>query len=671
MLALKEAAARAALLRSEINEHNRRYYALDDPQIPDAEYDRLFNELLEIESAFPELQLADSPTRRVGTAPVEKFLPVVHGSPMLSLSNAFTPEDLANFDRRVREALELSTVEYCAEPKFDGLAVSLRFENGVFVQGATRGDGATGEDVTQNLRTVRSIPLKLRNSAPEVLDIRGEVIIFKEDFGRLNERQRGAGNKEFANPRNAAAGSLRQLDPKVTASRPLRFLAYGIGQAIPSNRFRKHSEILHWLDELGVPTSAEVKLATGADGLQSYYDDLQRRRDKLPYEIDGVVYKVNDIASQERLGFVARAPRFAIAHKFPAQEALTEVLAIDVQVGRTGALTPVARLKPVFVGGVTVTNATLHNDEELQRKDIWIGDTVVVRRAGDVIPEVVRSLPERRPQSARRFIPLTKCPICGSAVSRPDGEAVARCTGGAVCPAQRKQTLIHFASRRAMNIEGLGDKLIDQIVEAGLVKTAADIYTLSVDSLASLPRMGVKSAENVVESIVKSRRTTLARLIYSLGIRNVGEATAAELARYFGSLDALMTAGIEQLQDVPDIGPTVSESIRAFFNEKHNVEVIERLKESGVTWEETQGGQAESRGTLAGQTFVLTGTLPTLSRDEARVRIEACGGKVQSSVSRKTHWVVAGEDAGSKLEKANALGVRVINEVELLKLLNT
>jgi DNA ligase (NAD+) len=663
---LTDATARAAVLRAEIIEHNRRYYVLDDPQIPDAEYDRLFSELEAIEAEFPQLQSVDSPTQRVGAAPVEKFLPFEHGVPMLSLGNAFTEEDIANFDRRARENLGLSTIEYSAEPKYDGLAVNLRFERGVFVRGATRGDGSTGEDVTQNLRTIRSIPLRLAGSAPAILDVRGEVILFKDDFKLLNKRQKEAGDKEFVNPRNAAAGSLRQLDPRITASRPLRFLAYGLGQIDPPNQFHKHSDTLSWLKSLGIPVSTDARVVTGPEGLRAYYASLQFRRDSLAYEIDGVVYKINDVAMQERMGFVARAPRFAIAYKFPAQEALTEVLDSDVQVGRTGALTPVARLRPVFVGGVTVTNATLHNEEELRRKDIWIGDTVVVRRAGDVIPEVVRSLPEKRPGTAKPFTLPDRCPICGSPVSRLADEAVTRCTGGAICPAQRKQALMHFASRRAMNIEGLGEKLIDQIVDVGLVTTAADIYELNIQSLVDLPRMGEKSAKNVIDSILNSRGTTLARFIYALGIRNVGEATAAELARYFGNLEALMAADIVHLQEVPDIGPTVSESIRDYFADVRNRELIERLRAAGVSWEETITGSGQVRGPLAGQTFVLTGTLRTMTRDQARARIEQCGGKVLGSVSKKTNWVVAGEDAGSKLENARALGVGIIDENELL-----
>lgn len=667
---LTDATARAAVLRTQISEHNRRYYVLDDPTVPDAEYDRLFRELEGIEAEYPQLRTADSPTQRVGAAPLEKFLPYEHGVPMLSLGNAFTEEDIQNFDRRARENLGLSTIEYSAEPKFDGLAVNLRYEHGVFVRGATRGDGSTGEDVTLNLRTIRNIPLRLAGSAPEILDVRGEVILFKEDFELLNRRQRDAGSKEFVNPRNAAAGSLRQLDPRITATRPLRFLAYGIGQISQSNRFGKHSETIGWLKSLGIPVSAEARVVTGLEGLHSYFASLKQRRAALAYEIDGVVYKINDVDLQERVGYVARAPRFAIAYKFPAEEALTVVLDIDVQVGRTGALTPVARLSPVFVGGVTVTNATLHNEEELRRKDIWIGDTVVVRRAGDVIPEVVRSLPEKRPEGATPFSFPARCPICGSTISRQADEAVARCTGGAICPAQRKQALMHFASRRAMNIEGFGEKLIDQVVDAGLVKDAADIFMLDQQMLAELPRMGQKSAANVIENIRQSRHTTLAKFVFALGIRNVGEATAAELAKFFGNLNSLMGADLQALQEVPDIGPTVSESIRDFFADSRNAALVDRLRAAGVNWEETTSGSGQRDGQLTGQTFVLTGTLRKMTRDQARARIEECGGKVVGSVSKKTNWVVAGEDAGSKLEKAQSLGVNIIGESVLLDLLS-
>lgn len=665
-----DAARRTADLRAQLHEHNRRYYVLDDPQIPDAEYDRLFRRLQEIEAAHPELITPDSPTQRVGAAPLDRFDAVAHGVPMLSLNNAFEEDDVLNFDRRAREALEIDEIEYAAEPKFDGLAVSLRYRRGQFVLGATRGDGTTGEDVTQNLRTIRSIPIRLLEGGPEELEVRGEVVMYKADFARLNLRQREAGAKEFVNPRNAAAGSLRQLDPRVTASRPLRFMAYGIGAVHPGSRIETHSAMLQWLKGLGIPVSKDGRVVQGVAGLMAFYTDIHLRREQLPFEIDGVVYKVNRIALQEELGYVSRAPRFAIAHKFPAEEALTEVTGIDVQVGRTGTLTPVARLRPVFVGGVTVTNATLHNEDELHRKDIRVGDVVVVRRAGDVIPEVVRSLPERRPASAKPFRMPSECPACGSAVSRLDDEAVTRCTGGLVCPAQRKQALLHFASRRAMDIEGFGEKLVDQLVDCGLVETAADIYGLSVEQLAGLSRMGQKSAQNIREAILKSCRTTLPRFTYSLGIRNVGESTAADLASHFGGLERLMAADAEELQEVRDVGPAVSESIRRFFAEPHNRAVIARLVDAGITWDAPVPATRVSEGPLSGKALVLTGTLSSMTRDEARLRIEAAGGRVQGSVSRKTDWVVAGEAAGGKLDKATGLGVPVINEEELLRLLS-
>ena len=665
-----DAARRAADLREQLHEHSRRYYVLDDPRIPDAEYDLLFRRLQEIEAAHPELITPDSPTQRVGAAPLAKFDAVVHDTPMLSLNNAFDEEDVVNFDRRAREALELDEIEYAAEPKFDGLAVSLRYQRGRFVLGATRGDGTTGEDVTKNLRTIRSIPVRLPEGAPEELEVRGEVVIYKEDFARLNLRQRAASAKEFVNPRNAAAGSLRQLDPRVTANRPLRFLAYGVGRADPANRIETHSATLQWLKGLGVPVSDDLRVVRGVDGLMAFYADLQKRRQTLPFEIDGVVYKINRLAMQEKLGYVSRAPRFAVAHKFPAQEALTEVIGIDVQVGRTGTLTPVARLKPVFVGGVTVTNATLHNEEELHRKDIRIGDLVVVRRAGDVIPEVVRSIPESRRVSATPFAMPLHCPDCGTAVSRLEGEAATRCTGGLFCPAQRKQALLHFASRRAMDIEGFGEKLVDQLVDADLVETAADIYGLTLEPLAGLSRMGRKSAGNILAAIVNSLRTTLPRFIYSLGIRNVGESTAADLASHFGGLEGLMAADAEQLQEVRDVGPAVSESVRKFFDEPHNRDVIVRLLQAGIIWDAPPPATRVSGGLLSGKVLVLTGTLTSMTRGEARLRIEAAGGRVQGSVSKKTDWVIAGEAAGGKLDKATGLGVAVINEVELLRLLS-
>lgn len=667
MAVSRKAKERAAELRAEIEKHNYRYYVLDDPEISDAEYDRLFAELQALEREHPGLASPDSPTQRVGAQPLADFAPVRHGTPMLSLNNAFSEEDIVAFDRRAREALGADAVEYSAEPKFDGLAINLRYERGVFVQGATRGDGTTGEDVTANLRTVRSIPLGLRDRAPEVLDVRGEVVMLKRDFAALNERQRARGEKEFVNPRNAAAGALRQLDPRMTAARPLRFYGYGVGSAEQLPGVKTHAEVLERLQEAGVPVSRERKTVRGVEGLLGFYASLRSRRAELPYEIDGVVYKVNSIEQQAGLGFVSRAPRFAVAHKFPAEEALTEVIGIEVNVGRTGAITPVAKLKPVFVGGVTVTNATLHNEDEMRRKDVRIGDTVVVRRAGDVIPEIVRALPEKRPPDARLFHMPATCPVCGSSVVRLPDEAVARCSGGLFCAAQRKQALLHFASRRAMDIEGLGEKLVDQLVDHGIVRTPADLYRLGVAKLAELERMAEKSAHNVVAAIDRSRRTTLARFVYALGIRNVGEATAADLARHFGSLDRLMDATEDELQQVTDIGPIVAMSVRRFFSERHNREVIEQLRSGRVRWDE-HAPAAKPSGALAGKTFVLTGTLPSLSRDDAKALIESHGGKIAGSVSKKTDFVVAGDEPGSKLERARALGIAVLDEDGLLKL---
>ncbi len=666
----KRARGRAAELRAQIERHNHRYYVLDNPEITDAQYDRLFNELQRLERDYPGLVSPDSPTQRVGAPPLPEFAPVTHRTPMLSLNNAFSEEDVAAFDRRVREALETDTARYSAEPKFDGLAISLVYEQGVLRQGSTRGDGYTGEDVTPNLRTVRSIPLRLQGEgSPGVLEVRGEVVMLKRDFERLNERQRARGEKEFANPRNAAAGSLRQLDSSITASRPLRFFAYGIGDVEGVSQPDTHDGLMRWLRQLGLPVSPERKVVRGVEGLFKFYASLQARRESLPYQVDGVVYKVNSIGQQQQLGFVSRAPRFALAHKFPAEEAVTEVLAIDVQVGRTGALTPVARLKPVFVGGATVTNATLHNEEELTRKDIRIGDTVVVRRAGDVIPEVVRVLPEKRTEDAARFVMPMHCPVCGSSVVKHPDEAVARCSGGLFCPAQRKQAILHFASRRAMDIEGLGDKLVDQLVDRSIVKTPADLYKLGVAALAELERMAEKSAHNLIGAIDKSRNTTLARFIYALGIRNVGEATAADLARHFGSVDRFARATEEELQQVQDVGPVVAMSIRRFFTEPHNLEVIEQLRAGGVRWEESAPAPEKRAGALSGKTFVLTGTLPSMTRDEARALIKSQGGKISGSVSAKTDFVVAGDDAGGKLEKARKLGVAILGASELRKLL--
>ncbi len=672
------AVERAAWLRGEIERHNHAYYVLDAPTIPDAEYDKLFRELQDLEQQYPGLLTADSPTQRVGAPPLREFQPHAHGVPMLSLNNAFEPEEVEAFDKRVRDGLEtIAAIDYAVEPKFDGLAISLTYENGIFSRGATRGDGVTGEEVTPNLRTLRDIPLRLQGEGwPKLIEIRGEVLMFKADFAELNTRQRERGDKEFANPRNAAAGSLRQLDSRITAGRPLSFFAYGVGLGADAVAATTHAELMDRLAAWGFPVAAERRVVQGARGLLAYFNEIGEKRPGLPYDIDGVVYKVNRLDWQAVLGFVSRAPRFAIAHKFPAEEALTEVLGIDVQVGRTGAITPVARLKPVFVGGVTVTNATLHNADEVRRKDVRVGDTVIVRRAGDVIPEVVTSVLEKRPMRDLfggeplhpPFELPENCPECGSRVVKGEDEAIARCTGGLYCPAQRKQALWHFAARRAMDIEGLGDKLVDQLVEAGLVHTPADLYALMVEQLAGLERMGEKSARNLVDAIAASRQTTLARFIFALGIRNVGEATARDLAKYFGSLDALLVADVDALQAVPDVGPIVAESIAAFFGEAHNREVIDGLRRAGVHWPE---GEPESDGSqvLAGKTLVLTGTLPTLKRDEAKARIEAAGGKVAGSVSKKTDYVVAGEEAGSKLEMALELGVPVIDEAALLSLL--
>jgi DNA ligase (NAD+) len=663
-------ATRAAFLRAELERHNHAYYVLDAPTIPDAEYDRLFRELQEIEATHPELHSVDSPTQRVGGAPLPEFRQVAHTVPMLSLNNAFSTEEANAFDRRCREGLGVASVDYACEPKFDGLAITLRYEHGVFIQGATRGDGFTGEDVTQNLRTVRNIPLRLSGSGvPDRLEVRGEVLMLRRDFEGLNERQRTAGEKEFANPRNAAAGSLRQLDPKITAKRPLRFFAYGVAGSsavLPAPTF--YSETMERLAGWGFPSAAERAVVTGATGLLAYYERIGAARRELPYDIDGVVYKVNRLADQEALGFVSRAPRFAIAHKFPAEEALTTVEAIEVQVGRTGAVTPVARLAPVFVGGVTVTNATLHNEDELRRKDVRVGDTVIVRRAGDVIPEVVAVVPEKRLILTPEFVMPKACPVCGSAIEKPEDEAIARCTGGLFCPAQCKQALLHFASRRALDIEGLGDKLVDQLVDNALIRTPADLYQLDVQVLVKLERMAEKSAANLCAAIEKSKQTTLARFIFGLGIRNVGEATAKDLAHHFGGLDALMAADVDALQQVPDVGPVVAASIARFFAEPHNVAVVEQLRAAGLTWEEGVPAVAAVLP-LAGKTFVLTGTLPTLTRDVAKALIEAQGGKVAGSVSKKTHYVVAGVEAGSKLEKAQELGVSILDEMEFRELL--
>lgn len=675
-------------LRDAIELHNIRYYELDTPTIPDADFDKLFRELEELEQRHPQLITPDSPTQRVGIPPLKAFPRVAHRTPMLSLSNAFTEGEVEAFDRRVRQSLGIDHAEYAVEPKFDGLAISLCYENGMLVSGATRGDGYIGEDVTLNLKTIRSIPLGLKVAdggagVPAFLEVRGEVLMLKADFERLNRQQREKNEKTFINPRNAAAGSLRQLDPRITANRNLRFFAYGIGACEGGNVPQDtHSHLLDYLSSLRFPVMRERRTVTGVAGLLEYHHEISGLREQLPYDIDGTVYKVNQLEYQEKLGFVSRAPRFALAHKFPAQEATTELLGIDVQVGRTGALTPVARLKPVFVGGATVTNATLHNEDEIRRKDVMIGDRVTVRRAGDVIPEVVAVQKESRPADAKPFVMPRHCPVCGSRTVRLPGETLTRCTGGLFCPAQRKQAILHFASRRAMNIHGLGDKLVDHLVDNATIRTPADLYKLGLAALAALDRMGEKSAGNIINEIEKSKDTVLARFIYSLGIRNVGEATARDLARHFGGLDRLMEADAETLQQVSDVGPVVAQSIAGFFGERHNREVVEQLRAAGIRWKEDAGiqtadhaagsahleaGAASSK--IAGRIFVLTGTLPTMSREEAREKIEAMGGKVAGSVSKKTDYVVAGSDSGSKYDKALELGVALLDEAELIRLL--
>jgi len=665
----RDTQSRMQELRDLIARYDYEYYVLDAPSVPDSEYDSVYRALQELEQHHPSLITPDSPTQRVGGSAVNAFKSITHRQAMLSLNNAFEDNELTAFDKRISEALGIAEVTYAVEPKFDGLAITLTYENGFFTQGATRGDGYTGEDVTHNLRTLRVIPMRLNCAEPpRLLEVRGEVLMLKRDFDKLNQMQLTKNEKLFANPRNAAAGSLRQLDARITAQRPLTFFAYGLGAAEGIPTLTNHAMAMDYLASLHFPVSHERGVVIGAAGLRSYYQKIGEIRNRLPFDIDGVVYKVNEFSQQNELGFVSRAPRWAVAHKFPAQEALTVVEDITVQVGRTGAITPVARLKPVFVGGVTVTNATLHNEDEVRRKDVYIGDTVSVRRAGDVIPEVVFALTERRPADARRFEMPVVCPECGSHILKQADEAVARCTGGLFCPAQRKQAITHFASRRAMDIEGLGDKLVDQLVEANLVHTLADIYKLDLDTLSNLERMANKSAQNILNALETSKQTTLARFIYALGMRNVGEATAKDLAKHFGNLPALMAAGTDKLLEVNDVGPVVAESITNFFSEAHNQSVIAELISAGITWPVTEGKQASS-GILLGKTFVLTGTLPTMSRDSAKELIEAAGGKVSGSVSKKTDYVVAGTEAGSKLDKAQELGVTILDEAGLLALL--
>jgi len=660
-------------LRNEIRRHNYQYHVLDDPLVPDAEYDRLVRELQDLEQKYPDLITPDSPTQRVGAEPISAFETVEHRVPMLSLENAFSEGELRDFHRRVADRLDLGqneTIEYAAEPKLDGVAVSLLYEEGRLIQGATRGDGTRGENITHNVRTIEAVPLSLYGSGfPPTLEVRGEVYMPRAGFQAFNEQAVKKGEKTFVNPRNAAAGSLRQLDPRLTAERPLDIYVYSVGRIEGGILPERHSEILGQLQDWGFKVCPERQVVDGIDGCLAYYSAIGNKRDSLSYDIDGVVYKVDRLDYQRELGFVSRAPRWAIAHKFPAEEELTLVRDIEFQVGRTGAVTPVARLEPVFVGGVTVSNATLHNMDELHRKDVRVGDTVIIRRAGDVIPEVVKVVRDRRPKRTRIVKVPESCPVCGSAVVREEGEAVARCTGGLFCAAQRAEALKHFVSRRALDIDGMGGKLIEQLVAMDRIHSPADLYGLNRDELVAMERMGEKSADNLLNAIQKSKRTTLPRFLYALGIREVGEATAGSLASYYGNLDAIMADDDEGLQQVPDVGPVVASRIRHFFGEAHNREVIQRLIDSGVHWSDSEPVRAQTDGALAGKTFVLTGTLGEMTRNEAKDRIQAAGGKVTGSVSKKTDFVVAGDKAGSKLTKAQNLGITILNEVELVKLL--
>ena len=664
------AAARAAGLRAQIAQHDYRYYVLDEPLIPDAEYDRLMRELRALEEAHPELITPDSPTQRVSGTPGASFGEVVHRVPMLSLDNAFTEEDLQAFDRRIHERLGVAgELDYVAEPKFDGLAVTVIYRDGLLGRAATRGDGVRGEDVTANVRTIRAVPQRLRGQAPALLEARGEIFMPLARFERMNEQARGRGEKVFVNPRNAAAGSLRQLDARVTAARPLAAFFYGLGALEGASLPERQGQVLQWLRTLGLPVCPDTRAVRGVAGCLAYYRDMGERRSSLPYQIDGVVYKLDRRADQERLGFLSRAPRWAIAHKFPADEALTVVKGIEFQVGRTGALTPVARLAPVFVSGVTVSNVTLHNIDEVHRKDVRVGDTVVVRRAGDVIPEVVSVILDKRPQEAVPVQLPQSCPVCGSQVLRVEGEAVARCTGGFTCRAQRQEALRHFASRRALDIEGLGDKLIEQLVEREQVKSPADLYALTLPQLSQLERMGEKSAANLLAAIEKSQNTTLPRLLYGLGIREVGEATALALARHFGTLERLMGADESAIRQVPDVGPVVAAHVAVFFaSDEHRI-VIKALRDKGVKWPDIERAATAGPPALSGRMVVITGTLGSMSREQAQEALTARGARVSGSVSKKTSFVVAGSEAGSKLAKARELGVPVLDEQQLIALL--
>ena len=664
-------AARAAELRAQLKEHDYRYYVLDEPSVADAEYDRLMLELRALEAEHPELLTPDSPTQRVAGAPSAAFGEIVHRVPMLSLDNAFSEDDVRAFDRRLHERLDVTgDLHYVAEPKLDGLAITVIYRDGALEQAATRGDGVTGEDVTANVRTVRSVPHRLRPPAPRLIEVRGEVFMPLKGFERMNARARERGEKVFVNPRNAAAGSLRQLDPRISASRPLDTFFYGLGALEGTESPSGQSELLAMLRKLGLPVSPQAQRVHGVSGCLEYYHDMGARRAALPYQIDGVVYKLDSRADQERVGFVSRAPRWAIAHKFPAEEAFTVVNGIEFSVGRTGALTPFARLEPVFVGGVTVSKATLHNIDEVHRKDVRVGDTVVVRRAGDVIPELAAVIADKRPQPAPPQVELPEsCPVCGSRVLRVEGEAVARCTGGFTCRAQRQEALRHFASRRALDIEGLGDKVVEQLVEHELVRSPADLYALTATRLAELERMGEKSAAKLVDAIAKSRKTTLPRLLYALGIREVGEATALALARHFRTLEALMEASGEQIQHVEDVGPVVAAHVAAFFASNDHRRVIQELRDRGVEWPEVAGPAHDAGASLAGRIFVLTGTLSGMTREQAQEALVARGAKVAGSVSKKTSYVVAGSEAGSKLARAQELGIEVLDEEQLAKLL--
>jgi len=671
MLDSKQAASKILKLRDQLNHHSYQYYVLDDPDIPDVEYDRLYRELESLEKQYPQFISSDSPTQRVGDKPLEGFTQVKHEIPMLSLDNVFNEEELNDFNKRIQQRLDSEDeITFAAEPKLDGLAVSLLYEKGLLVRAGTRGDGTTGENITQNIRTIHNIPLKLLGkNIPEILEVRGEVFMPKAGFEKLNQDARDKGEKQFANPRNAAAGSLRQLDPKITAKRSLAMYCYAVGRVDGGAQLQTHSDMLDHLKHWGLPLCKERQTVKGVAGCLDYFKQMSEQRDALAYEIDGIVYKVDSLKLQKELGFVAKAPRWAIAHKFPAQEEITRVNAIEFQVGRTGAITPVARLEPVFVGGVTVSNATLHNMDEVNRKDVRVGDQVIIRRAGDVIPEVVRVVPNSRKHSAEKVKLPEQCPVCGSEVEQEEGEAIARCSGGLFCGAQRKESIKHFASRKAMDIDGLGDKLVEQLVDEGCIDHMDDLYSLTPEKLIGLERMAEKSATNLIEALQKSKHTSLNRFIYALGIREVGEATARTLAQYFTTLDAIKAADEESLQKVEDVGPIVAAHIVRFFKQAHNMEVIDKLIAAGIHWDAIEATAVEEQ-ILEGKTFVLTGTLTEMTRDDAKKALQARGAKVTGSVSKKTSYVVVGDNAGSKATKAEQLGVEMLDEAQLIKLLD-